>query len=454
MSYNLVTKFPYDIVCGANSTGSAYAYSSQIGTWTGSKQGTKVENYRELIAQGLPAGGAYSMEAYKLFKGTPLNDVASLGRDGSQSLFLTSNFIGYPGANWGGGIVSHLVVDTAKAKSVALSKLYKKLESDRSELNSYAVLAEFGDVLRQFGRPFGSIVSAFERHQNRLIFERRRLVGSKTWKDEQFARIAADTWLEVSFGLIPLISDATSVAEAFGRFEYELEESPKLRDRMRTRAVEFTKSMTTFPASSAQPFSYIDYIVERERVTEGRAQYVVGLQGDVRAEFGSNKRLLELLGFEPRNLPLAAWEAVPWSWLVDYFTNVQQILQAGATITTRVKWIVLSEMTQTIDTYRSQLRRAGTPTYNLLNFVTNKKPGKRQGFGSPSGEPEQQRKLKFPPLDAGDFRIVRSTFVRTLPATLGVPPIYFKTPFEDVKKMANLGALVVSRSRDSRTWLS
>lgn len=454
MSYTLVTKYPVEIPAqGGGTTGDTTSVGIYT-TLTGSRSGTKVEKYRELIQKGLPASSEYSLDAYKVQLGPPLQDILSLGREGSQGVFMTSTFTGFPGAAWSDGTLAHLPVGSDLARSVALSKLYKKLESDRSELNSYAVLAEFTDVLRQFGRPFGAIVDAFMRHENRLIFERRRLVGSKTWRDEQFARIAADTWLEVSFGLLPLFSDAVSVAEAFGRFEYELAESPRLRERMRTRAFDVTRQRTGEMDSMSQPFSYIGYAVVKETQTIAKCQYTVGLQGDVRAAFGSNERLLQLLGLEPRNLPLAAWEAVPWSWLVDYFTNVQQILQAGATITSRVKWIVLSQTIQTAATYRAKVSRLGTGSYFDLGFKTNKKAANRVGFSSPQAEWDQALKGKYPPLDPGDFRLIRTTFNRTLPVSLGVPPLYFKTPLGDLKKVANLGALVASRWSTHKTWLS
>jgi hypothetical protein len=312
---------------------------------------------------------------------------------------------------------------------MALSKLYKKLESDRSEMNAYASLAEITDVFRQFGTPFRSMVNVFERHQNRLYFERRRLVGTKTWKDEKFARIAAETWLEVSFGLIPLISDAESLAKALGRWEYELSDSPKLRDRMRTRALETTSTLTgpTAWASNQMTFRCLT-----KKTTEARAQYVAGLSGEVRADFGSNKRLLELLGLEGRNIPLAVWEAVPWSWLVDYGTNVQQILQAGATITSRVKWIVLTETFRTECFTNPKVEEVHNSAYKLLSFVSH-----------------YPKKIE----DRG-VRVIRTTLTRSLPSALGVPPLYFKSPIGNLKKMANLLAVAVSRSKDRTTWLS
>jgi hypothetical protein len=398
--------------------------------FTGTKTGSRVEGWRELIKKGLPASSTYQLDMTKLVKGRPESHFGSMRSRTWPYETYTYTTEGYPAIQWMSSTVNHLGVASVKARSVALSKLYKKLESDRSEMNAYASIAEFGDVLRQFGRPFGSLVDAFLRHENRLIFEKRRLVGSPSWKKEQYARIAANTWLETSFGLLPLISDAESLAKSFGRWEYELSDSPKLRDRMRTRAEESA-------SSAAGPYRWNGYEMSFDGIvkttTVARAQYVVGLSGEVRADFGSNARLLEILGFEDRNIPMAVWEATPWSWLVDYGTNVQQIMQAAATITSRVKWIVLSETLQTT-VHAAPIVTPGhnSNSYELLDFQSDY------------------------PLRVEDrgVKMIRTTLNRTLPSTLGMPPLYFKSPLGDMKKMANLLALAVSRSKDRTTWLS
>lgn len=423
------------------------SFNGTTTNWSGTKDftindvktGEKVDKWREKIAKGLVASSPYTREVHKFVFGVARSDKSITYQSSWPATKVTNTFEGYPAARlYGAAPLPHLSTSTSAARSEALSKLYKKIESDRSELNSTAVLAEMGDVLRQFGRPFGSIVEAFIRHENRLIYERRRLVGSKTWKDEKFSQIAANTWLETSFGLLPLISDAEDIAKAFGRFEYELEETPRLRSRMRTRAQVTKKTVVLDTITNATPMG-IGFRTTLIKETVSKAQYTIGLGGEIRADFGSNGRLLELLGFEARNIPLAIWEFTPWSWLVDYGLNVQNILQAGATVTDRVKWIVLSETTTTTLQNRSKIGWFGGSSWPLVSLVSKPDPQNLR-----KGNPGQ-----------GNFDVIRTTFTRSIPATLGVPPLYFKNPLQDLKKTANLLALAVSRvPRAKQTWLS
>lgn len=405
--------------------------SSRSFKFTGTKSGSKVERWKERIQEGYSATSDYYLDMTKLVLGTPELHYGEFANSKPPYDRLGFTLAGHPAIYWqGGNTLTHLGASSSTAKSMALSKLYSKLESDRSSMNAMASAAEIGDVLRQFGRPFGAMLDAFRRHENRLYFERRRLPGRSSYREEQFRRIAADTWLEVSFGLIPLFADAKGLAEAFGRWQYELSDSPKLRDRMRSRATDL-KAQDNLHGQQA--FFNIVCQGGSKTETEARAQYVVGLKGDVRAEFGSNDRLLELLGWEPRNLPLAIWEAIPWSWLVDYGTNVQQILQAGATVTSRVDWIVYSETKKTTRTSTISKYTPAPPTnYGITKWHMDR------------------------PARAGshDIQMIRTTFTRTSPSDLGVPPLYFKSPVGDLKKMANLLAIAVTKSADKRTWLS
>lgn len=403
---------------------------SQVATQV--RSGTSVPNYRELISQGLNAASAYSLDKVKLVLGPPLDDTMSCRTVGGPFTYGSQRVQGYLAAESFDITADHLEVATAKARSMALSKIYKKLEEDRSHVNAPAILAEIGDVLRQFGAPFSAIANALNKRMDTLYYERSRLQGSRKFKNLKMLQIIAETWLETSFGLLPLISDAEAVAEAFGRFEYEQAENPQLRTRIRSRAGVSSTSTRLWRSMGNGSTMWYNHTYNTE--TEARAQYTVGLKGDLRADFGSNRRLLELLGLEGRNIPLAIWEGIPNSWFLDYWTNVQQILEAGAAVTTRVNWIVLSETRITTQNVRSKPDVPPSPPPGWVRLGYERVIPSKQG-------------------ESGSFKTIRTTFVRSIPASLGVPPLYFETPFGDLKKMANLAALVVTKSKSNTTPL-
>lgn len=406
-------------------------------TLNNSRTGEKVIDWKSKVQAGLQAGSPFATDRRKILLGDMVEEYALY-----QDIFhippngtYLATARGYPGYDQGDSNIAHLSASQTKARSLALSKLYKKLEEEVSQMNAPAVIGEFGDVLRQFGAPFEAITGALDKHLNRLQYEKRRLSGPIAWRRAKMLQIAASTWLETSFGLLPLISDTRSAAEAFARLQYEVTDLPSLRKRMRTRA---ETSATSVAAAYPWTFGYYQFVLSQKTETLARAQYVIGLDGEVRAEFGSNERLLQLLGFDHRNFTVAAWEVIPWSWFLDYWANIQQILQAGATGTSRVKWIVLTETLKTTVTRRSKLVSVQPPAnQKLISRRTTLIPG--------SGTD----KTCLP----NEVKFVRTTLNRTLPATLGVPPLYFKTPFEDLKKMTNMAAVLLARKRESNIWL-
>lgn len=404
---------------------------------TGSRTGESVKDYKEKIKAGQQAGSPYTLDR---------NFVLGV-EEGRATYGATEKYVGAlprpPSWNpntyretWQGmqnipvPVLSHLSVSPSKAEAIALAKTYKKIREEQQHMNSPAVIAEFVDVLRQFGSPARALVDLTNRRFNRLELERRRLKGSTTFKRIKWSEIVASTYLEWSFGLAPLISDTRSAAEALARWQYEKTDNPHFRAKIVSRGEDVAIQKATDPGVKAWNSAYMYYKRAYIKKTAARCQYVVGLNGSLRADFGSNERLLQLLGFDHKNWIPALWEAVPWSWLVDYFTNVQQILEAAATGQAAVSWIVKTATT----------RSEYLETNDIDGHLTALDAKNNNRYGSASGH-------------FGRYKQVRVTQVRTLPTTLGVPPLYFEIPSQ-LGQLANMTALLFSRRPgQSALWL-
>jgi hypothetical protein len=292
-------------------------------------------------------------------------------------------------------------------------------------MNGSAVVAELGSTLRMFASPFKSIVQLTNKHINRLEKLRRGLKGSRSKKKEDWAKIVGSTYLEYSFGLIPLISDVKDIAETLARWEHEAEEILPPRSKIVSRGE--TEASETVIQPNQRPNSQMSasFNVHIKKKTNVRVQYVCGLKRSLAADFGSNARLIQLSGFDPSNWVPAIWEAVPWSWLVDYFSNASNVLESAFTSTAQVSWVSKTVSQRTYETRTcSNGIDFNTTLYARVSLLANP-----HGFGS--------------------IKLLRTTVTRTDPGSLGIVPLVFEHPFEDAGKVANMIAVLLSRRTTS-----
>jgi len=403
-------------------------------TCTGYRCGTKVDNWKTKIRDGLPAASAFSTSRAKIEMLEPLVIAFTAVQAGSGSVL----------SNAANGYFFHETVDAApaalstnvtRAEANALTKVLKKIESEQQHMNAPAFFAEFGDVMRQFKHPASAIMGLTKTRLERLARERKGLVGNSYQKKTRWAEIVSSTYLEYAFGLAPLIADSKKAAEALAR--WHLDSDPDLPKRLKKRVIGRAEEVASDSNTGNVSFSPIasepGHTAQKRRVTTTRVQYVVGLQGEITADYASNDRLLDLLGFKPSNILPAVWEAVPWSWLIDYFTNVGNVLNAAVTNTTRVAWISKSVTNRTEVYYTTQLR--------VDKFV---KAAAASGYS-----------INGPLLVKGNgsIKVTGTTMDRTVPSSLGVPPLAFEHPFEDIKKITNMVAVLGTFQRAFKSKL-
>jgi hypothetical protein len=390
-----------------------------------------VPGWREKIRQGQSAASPYTLDR-----------VSYLERaEGTASCVAIPVPVPYDPHNqivqsWTGfasappSTVAHLSGNHNEAEAIALGQLYRKIDSELTAINSSAVVAEFRDVLRQFGRPFKAIVDLTHKRLNLLAKARKGLKGNLTVRRDSYQKIVADTYLEYAFGLAPLISDTKSIAEALARYNFESTDEYQndeftghyQRRSKVTGSGSTTKSQFTMEDPNIISSSYLVYKTNSRTITEYRVRYTCGLSSSPIAAYGTNARLIQVLGFEPRHWLPAVWEAVPWSFLIDYFTNVGDILQATATNTAGVTWISKAVTTRTT-----------RHVYSVIDSTLTASRIKAFGFESGSGGG-----------NGGTFVILRTPFNRTVPASLPMLSLTVRLQVNATKSV-NVAALFLSR---------
>lgn len=290
-------------------------------------------NWKKRIAQQLDCTNDRTVRVGPERSGTPL-ELRATYKDKGAGI-----------ADWRG---SHSFFSSPRATSVnkdkvertAKQRLYDEFQQG---VQTLPILAEAKQTLNMLANPFSSIQKAVGNYLRKDAVLR----GSPRFKNRRAAEIskeyrkaASDTWLEFNFGLKPLLSDVKSAAEEVAK----VVQGPT----QRTFNVGFRDSGTSgvfYPFGPITRQNRSNLLVE----SETRASYTVRYKGAYTpimsgpAFVGGANLGLTLPDFLP-----SIWEAMPYSWLIDYFTNVGGILNGYAALShVKVHWLCKTMIEET-----------------------------------------------------------------------------------------------------------
>jgi hypothetical protein len=208
-------------------------------------------------------------------------------------------------------------MDYATANSKALSALVSKIVSTRRQFQAGVALGELSETIRMVRRPAKAL---FERITSKYIpaLEKGRAVRGRTAR----RKYLSETWLEHSFGWAPLISDIDSGAKALATLVTGRRGFVKRVSGMGIDVKLGAQGPFLAPIGSSGAFwKFQDATAERAMVTFRAWLDVKTLSPGA---FDN-----EVVGLTLRDFVPTAWELLPYSFLVDYFTNIGGMIEAA-----------------------------------------------------------------------------------------------------------------------------
>jgi hypothetical protein len=138
----------------------------------------------------------------------------------------------------------------------------------------------------------------------------------------------SDSWLEANFGWSPLLSDAVDAYHGLRRLA------------ARTPLARFygTSDNDDPPTFTSASRNHSGPTITW--VTKTQLKYDVTFYGAVKVEVNSpTGAAVEEMGVRARDFLPAVWEAIPYSFLVDYFSNVGDIIEAVSFPRSDLAWV-------------------------------------------------------------------------------------------------------------------
>jgi len=204
----------------------------------------------------------------------------------------------------------------------------KKLLKAQRQVSATVSLGELGETLRMLKSPAKKLREGIRDY---TIAQRRRSQRRYRgrWYNERQNRILRDTWLEYQFGWRPLISDIENARKAIA----------KIGEYKPFKIVSFEagreSSAQTRHQDSTNGSVRIDY--EKENFSQCTTKYkgCVSIDTDPLGFRSASQNF----GFDWQEFVPTVWELIPYSFLVDYFSNIGEILSALSVNTSRVRWM-------------------------------------------------------------------------------------------------------------------
>jgi hypothetical protein len=173
------------------------------------------------------------------------------------------------------------------------------------------------------------------------------LPGSQTWESRTLkAKNAGDEFLNVEFGWLPLVSDVKSFAKAVKSANSVLEQYERDAGKVVRRRYNFPE----FREKVVIPYGYEDAVgfflpyhslAETDNTPRGgatrtretvRRQWYAGAFSYALPSGYDSRQVMDKLLLKANKVygldltPEVLWEATPWSWAVDWFTNTGDVI--------------------------------------------------------------------------------------------------------------------------------
>lgn len=330
----------------ARSSGSHdYFFGSGPGSWASSlavsltrtRTGSAVSNWRHKIATDQSATSGLSAVWESGTDTVGKAKVDYFGRLGNPSIHTGYEILAAGDLRRTGSTVTRgpkvPSISTTFADNMASAKFYRKLRQQSVQWSGPTFIGELREAMRMIRRPASALYQSSWKYLDSAGKQIRRLPRDK-W-DKRLSGL----WLEYSFGWIPLIKDTEDAIKALDRLLTSNTKKSVIvgsfsdkRDTSNTLPA--NERYESFPQFGSLFMSWVPThsVLLEQCIVRYKAKVV---HEPVMTKWDN----YALFGFTPSELVPAAWELLPWSFLVDYFANVGDVLQSWVTEAPKVAFV-------------------------------------------------------------------------------------------------------------------
>jgi hypothetical protein len=237
---------------------------------------------------------------------------------------------------------------TGNADGRASNKFLSEVRKTQTRFSGPTFLGELRETQRMLRRPAEALWKNLEGYERDL--RKRKASNPKRW-----IYSIPDLWLEHAFGWRPLMMD---IDDAFSALNSLLDGEHV--EHISCGAVD---SKVGNELNGTYTVAGTNYIRGNYRKVETWQAYV-RYRGDVVVQAATTfADKAARWGFTPEEFLPTAWELLPWSFLVDYFTTIGDFIDASGARTSSIKWAARTQRLKTT------VKAVGQMDVNLIRSV-------------------------------------------------------------------------------------
>jgi hypothetical protein len=348
-------------------------FTSNPMKWTNQLVGEYKPNWRDLARVDLDASTQMTASVSSVEAKRMTMEYTTRNRTGVPGNFTTHRYEGYP-VYAIPSIDSGVSETLSAARNLALRRFLDHVNEARTSLEGGELLGEFKETVQAITNPLGALRKFTVRHVINAKKRLRRIQNShggrsrgrrgsarnSTPHSVAFSKAMADTYLEFVFGWIPLANDVKSAVVG-------------LLDRYNQpdRKIVKGKAKKIYNASDALDILYTADGLQLRRGHQTSSLIDYRFRGCVRTGAVNGVRSVPAtLGLLPERFIPTVWELIPYSFVLDYFINVGDIINSYAFHRSNVIWGTRVIRTTTTREYTAPylVNDPGVPA-NYLNTI-------------------------------------------------------------------------------------
>lgn len=396
-------------ITGFDTTSGAFGPQTFTLKWADVRSGVDNPRYKSQISENVNATTAFSGTKSEIISdGDCSCDIKWHNTVQNQDHY--ANFSGYGGNR---PYFNQNVVSLTSADNAAKGKFYSNARSAQTAFQGGVFLGELAETIHMIRHPASGLATVYKSALDAYANLAKRYAGRRLSR-LQLQQALASVYLEYSFGIKPLVNDIADAAKAYER----------LRTQQRQLRVsgfgEESKSVSNVTGVETIMNAHMNFRFNEVATTVGQVRYYGSIKGSVSGAPPVSDALTQF-GFNTSEFLPTLWELLPWSFLVDYFANIGDIVSATSYIDASLAWV--SKTTRAVNV----VRRSGSYSAKDSTLPLSWNP---TGGGSYSWE-------------------TRSTVIDRAPiGSVGVPTLELSIPGSSAR-WANMTALSLQSTRIS-----